>query len=84
MSYCVIQTRQEISEIEKHMFEYVQSNCVCCNFCFHCKLLIKLKKEIARTGFNSFNSDIKYWSVDWFTKEEHNLLPKYYILDGYR
>ena len=81
MSYCVIQTRKEISEIVQNMSEYVQSNCMCCNFCFHCKLLINLKKEI--TGFNLFNSDITYWSIDWLLKNnEIKPLLKYYILDG--
>ena len=65
MSYCVIQKRKEISDMAKNMFEYVQSNCICGNFCFNCKLLINLKKEIVHTGFDSFNSDITYWSVDW-------------------
>ena len=66
----------------KNMFEYVQSNCICCNFCFNCKLLINLKKEIVRTGFDSFNSDITYWSVDWILNAyEYKAFLKH-ILDG--
>ena len=81
MSYCIIQTRKEISEIIKNISGYVQTNCMCCNFCFHCKILINLKKEILR--FNLSNSDIRYWSVDWVLEnKELKPLLKYYILDG--
>ena len=83
MSYCVIQTRQEICETVNNMFEYVQTNCLGCNFCFHCKLLINLRKEIVRMGFDLVNSDIAYWSIDWLLKKcEIKPLLKYYILDG--
>ena len=80
MNYCVIYTRQEINEIEKKMFKYIQTNCICCNFCFHCKFLINLKREISRVGFNSFNSDINYWSID-FKDYECNVRLKYYVLE---
>ena len=81
MSYCIIQTRQEISEIVKNISAYVQKNCMCCNFCFHCKILINLKKEIS--SFNLLNSDIRYWSIEWLLKNKE-LKPflKYYVLDG--
>ena len=81
MSYCIIQTRKEISEIIKNISGYVQTSCMCCNFCFHCKILINLKKEILR--FNLSNSDKRYWSVDWVLEnKELKPLLKYYILDG--
>ena len=82
-SYCVIQTRSEIIHTVKNMFEYVQTNCFCCNYCFHCRLLLNLKKEIVRTGFESFNSDITFWSIDWILKKyEYKPLLKHYLLDG--
>ena len=81
MSYCVIQTRKEIKDMVKNMFEYVQTNCIRCSFCFNCKLLINLKKELVRTGFDSFNSDITYWSVDWIIENfEYKASLKHYNL----
>ena len=72
--YCVIQTRSEIINTLENMFSHVKTNCFCCNYCFHCRLFLNLKKEIARTGFESFNSDIVFWSIDWILKN-HEYKP---------
>ena len=82
-SYCVIQTRNEILNTVENMFDYVKTNCFYCSYCFNCRLLLNLKREISRTGVESFNSDITFWSIDWIIKNyEYKPILTHYLLDG--
>ena len=81
MSYCIIQTKEEINAVISEFFDYIKRTCLCCSFCFHCQILINLKTEYTKIK----NKKVKYWSIEWqqnnFTKELKPSL-KYYILDG--
>ena len=81
MSYCIIQTKEEINAVISECFNHVRRTCMCCNYCFHCKILINLKKEYVKV----IETNIKYWSIEWrMNSIDKELIPflKYYILDG--
>ena len=81
MSYCIIQTKEEIKAVISDFFDYIRKTCMCCNYCFHCKILINLKKEYTKVK----TTNIKYWSIEWRVNSiSKELMPflKYYILDG--
>ena len=63
--FCIIEKREEILEIINRMFDFVSLNCLCCNICFNCEVLLSLRKDSNRVGIYTFNSDIEYWSIEW-------------------
>ena len=82
--FCIIETKEEIVEKIKRAFDYVKLKCFCCNICWHCSVVRELRKESARIGIETFNSDIKYWSIEWVRNKHNEYIPrlKYYYLDG--
>ena len=74
--FCIIETREEIVEKIKQALEYVALNCFYCNICWHCCAVFKLRKESVRVGIETFNSDIKYWSIDWEKNNHDEYMPK--------
>ena len=82
--FCIIETKEEIVEKIKQAFEYVRLNCFCCNVCWHCSVVSELRKESVRIGLETFNSDMKYWSIEWVRNKHNEYTPvlKYYYLDG--
>ena len=81
MSYCIIQTKEEIKTVINEFSDYIKRTCMCCNYCFHCKILINLKKEYVKVKTDT----IEYWLIEWrLNSISKELIPflKYYILDG--
>ena len=74
--FCIIETKEEIVEKIKQAFEYVSLNCFCCNICWHCCVALELKKESVRVGIETFNSDMKYWSIDWVQNKHNEYIPR--------
>ena len=77
--FCIIEKREEILEKIEQAFDFVSLNCFCCNICWHCNVVVKLRKESVRVGIKIFNADIKYWSIDW-DNENMPKLTYYYFL----
>ena len=82
--FCIIETKEEIVEKIKQVFEYIRLNCFCCYICWHCSVVRELRKESIRVGIETFNSDMKYWSIEWVRNKHNEYIPrlKYYDLDG--
>ena len=82
--FCIIETKEQIVEKIKQAFEYVKLNCFCCNICWHCCVVRELRRESVRIGLETFNSDMKYWSIEWVRDKHNEYRPvlKYYYLDG--
>ena len=78
--FCIIEKRDVLEKIDQ-AFDFVSLNCFCCNICWHCNVVLKLLKESVRVGIKTFNSDIKYWSIDWEKNENGESMPKltYYL-----
>ena len=74
--FCIIEKREEILEKIDQAFEFVSINCFFCNVCWHCCVVRELQKESSRTGIQTFNSDIKYWSIDWYKNKNNKYMPK--------
>ena len=74
--FCIIEKREEILEKIDQAFDFVSLNCFFCNVCWHCCVTRKLQKESVRVGIKTFNSDIKYWSIDWQKNENSEYMPK--------
>ena len=74
--FCIIEKREEILEKIEQSFDFVSLNCFCCNICWHCCVVLRLRKESVRVGIKTFNSDIKYWSIDWEKNENSEYMPK--------
>ena len=62
--FCIIEKREEILEKIDQAFDFVSLSCFFCNGCWRCCVARKLQKESVRVGIKTFNSDIKYWSID--------------------
>ena len=79
--FCIIGKREDVLEKIDQAFDFVSLNCFCCNVCWHCNVVLKLRKESVRVGIKTFNSDIKYWSIDWEKNENGESMPKltYYL-----
>ena len=74
--FCIIETREQILEKIEQAVEYVGLNCFFCNVCWHCHVVRELQKEATRAGLRSFNSDLKYWSIDWYKNKDREYMPK--------
>ena len=81
--FCIIETKEEIVEKIKQAFDYVRLNYFCCKVCWHCSVVRELRKESVRIGLETFNSDMKYWSIEWVRNKHNEYTPvlKYYYLD---
>ena len=55
--FCIIEKRGNINQA----FDFVSLNCFYCNICWHCNVVVKLRKEGIHVGIETFNSNIKYW-----------------------
>ena len=77
--FCIIEKREDILKKIEQAFDFVSLNCLCCNICWHCNVVVKIRKESVRVGIKTFNSDIKYWSIDW-DRENMPKLTYYYFL----
>ena len=74
--FCIIKKREEIVEKIEQAFEFVTLNCFGCNIYWHCCVTLKLQKESVRVGIATFNSDIKYWSIDWEKNKDNKYMPR--------
>ena len=74
--FCIIETREQIIDKIDQAVEYVGLNCFFCNVCWHCHVVRKLQKEVGRVGVKTFNSDLKYWSIDWYKNKNSEYIPK--------
>ena len=74
--FCIIEKREKILEKIDQAFDCVSLNCFFCNVCWPCCVARKLQKESVRIGIKTFNSDIKYWSIDWQKKGNSEYMPK--------
>ena len=81
--FCIIEKKEEILEIINRLFDFVCLNCLCCNICFNCKVMLYLRKESNRVGINTFNSDVDYWSIEFEKNKDNEYMPKltYYLLE---
>ena len=79
--FCIIEEREDVLEKIDQAFDFVSLNCFCCNICWHCNVVLKLRKESVRLGIRTFNSDKKYWSRDWEKNGSSEYMPKltYYL-----
>ena len=41
-----------------------------------CCVTKKLQREAASKGIRTFNSDIDWWSIDWYVDENYENMPK--------
>ena len=74
--WCIIQKREEVlDKIEKYL-DFLVLNCFKCNRCWHCRVTEKLQREAASKGVNTFNSDIDWWSIDWYVDENWENMHK--------
>ena len=74
--FCIVEKREEILEKIDQAFAFVGLNCFFCNVCWHCCVARELQKESARIGIRTFNSDIRYWSIDWQKNKNSEYMPK--------
>ena len=74
--FCIIEKREDVLKKTDQAFDFVSLNCFCCNICWHCNVVLKLRKESVRVGIKTFNSDIEYWSIDWEKNENSEYMPK--------
>ena len=74
--FCIIEKREQILEKIEQAVEYVGLNCSFCNVCWHRHVVRELQKEAGRVGLRTFNSDLSYWSIDWYKNKEGEYMPK--------
>ena len=74
--YYVIEKREEILKKIEECVDFVGDNCFYCNKCWHCRVTKMLQREASKKGLKSFNSDIKWWSIDWYKGKNGENLPK--------
>ena len=51
--------------------EYIATRCYFCKKCWQCKVTREYQLELERKGFKTFNSEKKWWRIDW-QKEKYN------------
>ena len=74
--FCIVKKREEILEKIDLAFEFVSLNCFFCNVCWHCCVARELQKESVRIGIRTFNSSIRYWSIDRQKNKNSEYMPK--------
>ena len=63
---CIIDRRQEVLEQIDQCVEFVGLNCFHCNRYWYCHVTKTLQREASGKGIKTFNSDIAWWSIDWY------------------
>ena len=63
---CIIEGREEVLEKIGQCVDYVGLNCFYCNRCWFCHVTKVLQQQASKKGIKTFNSDIVWWSIDWY------------------
>ena len=73
--FCISEKREEVLKMIDQSIEYFGLNCFFCNICWHCCVTRNLQTQAALKGIKTFNSDIKYWSIDWHKNNHNEYMP---------
>ena len=67
--------RDEIASQYKDCVEWVSTNCYFCGKCWKCDVTKTFKIEIEKKGFKTFNSEKRWWRLDWRKIKNGDPLP---------
>ena len=70
-----ITNRDEIQSNYKDCVDYVSTNCYFCGKCCECQITKTFKIEIEKKGFKTFNSEKRWWRLDWRKIKNGDSLP---------
>ena len=67
--------RDEIESQYKDCVEWVSTNCYFCKECWKCDMTKTFGIEIEKKGFKTFNSEKRWWRLDWRKVKNEDPLP---------
>ena len=73
--YCIIEKRENVLQKINNCVEYVGLNCFYCNQCWYCQVTKTLQREASKKGIKTFNSDIDWWSIEWYRDKHGENIP---------
>ena len=65
----------EIESQYKDCVEWVSTNCYFCKECWKCDVTKTFGIEIEKKGFKTFNSEKRWWRLDWRKVKNEDPLP---------
>ena len=70
-----ITNRNEIESQLKSCIDFVSQKCYYCGNCWECQVTKTFQIEIEKKGFKTFNSEKKWWRLDWRKIKNGDSLP---------